>query len=177
MRQLKINNRLKFGIPLIVILGLVLVGAIMASRYTDQAGSKSSTSSAQLKQVLEQITVALSLAHFNNVPPTPNEVIVKSAPAYYVATGVISMSEDIARTKITNTLASQNWTVIRGGNVDHFLGWEVIAARNSMVIMISAGEEAKGVPATPYRRLDGQTYVQMTIAAQNSGPEWSEIKK
>ncbi len=148
----------------------------MSSIFAGINKPEDSHSSVQLQQALEQTIKALSLKPLNNVPPTPEEVIIKSAPAYYVSTGVLNTSEEPARTNIVNTLRSQNWTIIHHGKVDHFLGWEVVATRNSAVLQISAGEEARGVSATPYTRQNGYTYIQVAIAGQNSGPSWSVIQ-
>jgi hypothetical protein len=119
----------------------------------------------------------LELAPFGTRPVAPAAIKVKSDPPYYVATGVASLPEETARRTVVRTLQDQGWTLERQGDVPHFLGWEAQAVRGSMVLLASVGEEAAGIPDTPYRRRAGHSYVQLAVAGRDTGPAWSRVGK
>lgn len=160
----------------IMVISILVIGAasllfFIASNQHAQQGP----SSAQLQQALQEIVEPLSLSPFQGVSANPIEVKVKNLPIYCVATGLIAQPEDTARLTVGNDVQRHGWAIRSQGNVDSSLGWEMIAIRDSMVLRVDVGKEAKGVADSPYKAQTGYTYVQASIAGQNSGPEWAIV--
>jgi hypothetical protein len=157
-------------------LGTVVAGVVaLALLSRSDPGRERSPTAAQLSQSLGDVVAPLELAPFGNRPVAPAAVKVKSDPAYYVATGVASLPEETARHDVVRTLERQGWTLVRQGDVAHFLGWEALAVRGPMVLLASVGAEAAGIPDTPYRRHAGHSYVQLAVAGRDAGPAWSRV--
>jgi hypothetical protein len=148
-----------------------IVALVLLSR--PWSGRERSPSTTQLRQSLSDVVAPLQLRPFGNESVEPVAVKVKTDPVYYTSTGVAALPQEAARLKLVRVLQSQGWTLRRQGDVDHFLGWEAVAVRGSMVLLASIGEEAAGVNGTPYQRHAGHSYVQIAVAGRNSGPEWS----
>lgn len=163
-------------VVVIVLIALFAMGALLFFFIVNNRQyAQQNPSSMHLRQSLQEVVDALSLKPFGNGSTSPSEEKVKDMPVYYVATGLIAQPEDTARLSVVNEVQRHGWTVKSQGSKDTFLGWEMIATRDSMVLRVYAGKEARGVPDSPYKAQEGYTYVQASVAGRNSGPGWTEV--
>ena len=160
-------TRMRLFLPPLLLLALSCAGP-----ETDQATPQP----AELERALSAVLSELELQPFGS-PAQPTEVRVKSGPAYQVATGVATQTEQAGRRQIVSVLRSQGWTVRRQGSVAHFLGWEAQASKGSMVLLASVGEAAVVGDNSPYVREPGRIYLQLSVAGADTGPSWSVVNQ
>lgn len=147
-------------------LGLVLVAG--GCRSDDEAV-------ARWRGELSAVLAALALRPFGTQRVTPSEVRSKGGPPYLVATGILDLPREAALARVRAVLDAQGWVRDADGPVRHFLGWELRATKGTEVMLVSLGPGAIDVPASPYRPLEGGSYVQIAVAGRDSTPAWSHV--
>jgi hypothetical protein len=150
----------------IAVLGVV--GILGGCSADDSADSQRAELSAAL--------AALSLRPMGSEAVEPRTVRSKGGPPYVVATGIADLPRDAALGRVRAALQQLGWETREDRAVEHFLGWELRAVKASDVMLVSIGSEAAGVPGSPYRRLEGRSYVQIAVARRDSPPVWSHLE-
>lgn len=123
-----------------------------------------------------EVVSALALEPFGSQSTAPSEVRVKGGSPYFVATGILEGGRERAVDAVRDALVRSQWQIHSEGPVPHFLGWETLGVKGSDVILISIGQGVTDVANSPYQPLTGRSYVQVSVAGKDSGPQWTQVQ-
>lgn len=115
-----------------------------------------------LRQAIDDVVGALGLAPFGAAVLQPVAIRVKGAPVQYTLTGLLSAEPEVARGLVLDALRGAHFHLRRRGPVAEFLGWQATAVRGRIQLTAAVGADADD-DDTPFRRLTGASYVQLTV--------------
>ncbi len=123
---------------------------------------------------LTAILAGLRLDPFGR-PVAPTAVTVKGGPVYFVATGIASVPPADELQQVRSLLRMVGYTIEKDQAVERFLGWEILATKESGVILVSVGSRVVEGDGAVYPPLVDRSYVQIAIAGRDSTPQWSHV--
>ena len=116
----------------------------------------------ELRRALGDVVDALGLDPFGAATVQPVPIRVKGARVQYVVTGLLTTEPDAARAKVVDALRARHFHLRRRGPVAEFLGWQATAVRGRITLTAAVGDTADE-DDTPFRHLNGASYVQLTV--------------
>jgi hypothetical protein len=116
-----------------------------------------------LCRALAEVADAIGLDPFGAARVQPVAIRVKGSPVQYSVTGTLTAEPDVARVRVLEALRSMRFRIRRRGPVAEFLGWQTTAVRGRITLTAAVGAAADD-DDTPFRRLRGASYVQITVA-------------